>query len=79
VSAGPAAAPPAAPAGPDRCPRCGGGFACGMAGPGPCPCSTVALPADLQAALRQHFTGCLCGACLQALAAGAPVVPTAPA
>ncbi|MEK8049779.1 cysteine-rich CWC family protein [Ideonella sp. DXS22W] len=55
----------------DRCPRCGGGFQCGMQGPAPCPCTTVQLTPALQAALRARYTGCLCLACLQALAAGA--------
>jgi len=60
--------PPASPA-PDRCPRCGGGFACGAAGPAPCACTTVTLSDALQTALRQRYTGCLCLACLQQLAA----------
>ena len=55
----------------DRCPRCGGGFHCGMRDAAPCPCTTVALSAALQADLRQRYTGCLCGACLRALATGA--------
>ena len=42
-----------------------------MLGPAPCPCTAVTLPAALQADLRQRYTGCLCGACLRALAAGA--------
>lgn len=53
---------------PDRCPRCGGGFTCGAAGPGPCACSTLVLSAALQAQLRQQYHGCLCLSCLQALA-----------
>ncbi|MDT7834381.1 cysteine-rich CWC family protein [Aquabacterium sp. OR-4] len=56
---------------PDRCPRCGGGFHCGVQGPAPCPCSTLSLAPALQATLRQRYRGCLCLACLQALAAGA--------
>ena len=52
-----------------RCPRCGGGFQCGVQDATPCPCTSVTLPPALQARLRQRFTGCLCLACLQALAA----------
>ncbi len=59
----------------DRCPRCGSGFHCGVQDAAPCPCATVALSAGLQADLRQRYTGCLCGACLQALAAGAASAP----
>jgi Cysteine-rich CWC len=54
---------------PDRCPRCGGAFACGAAGPEPCACTTVTLSATLQARLRRQFSGCLCLACLRELAA----------
>lgn len=60
---------------PDRCPRCGGGFACGAAGAGPCACTTVVLAPALLARLRQRYRGCLCLDCLQALAAGAAVEP----
>jgi hypothetical protein len=51
-----------------RCPRCGGTFACGAAGPGPCACTTLSLDAALLARLRERYAGCLCLACLQALA-----------
>lgn len=57
----------AAPA--DRCPRCGGLFSCGAAGPAPCPCTTLPLSAALQSQLLQQFSGCLCLRCLAALAA----------
>jgi len=53
----------------DRCPRCGGGFHCGMNDAAPCPCSTLTLSPALQAALRQRYTGCLCLRCLAELAA----------
>ena len=59
---------PAAPEA-DRCPRCGGGFHCGMRDAAPCPCSAVSLSAALQARLRERYAGCLCLACLRALAA----------
>ncbi|HZF79024.1 MAG TPA: cysteine-rich CWC family protein [Rubrivivax sp.] len=52
----------------DRCPRCGGGFSCGVVGPVPCPCTDVHLSPALQSRLRQQFNGCLCLVCLQALA-----------
>ncbi len=54
-------------AAPDRCPRCGGGFACGMNGAAPCPCTTVTLEPALLADLRQRFQGCLCLDCLREL------------
>jgi predicted nucleic acid binding AN1-type Zn finger protein len=53
---------------PDRCPRCGGGFHCGAADPGPCACGTVTLSAELQRALRERYDGCLCLTCLVELA-----------
>ena len=56
----------AAPDATDRCPRCGGGFHCGMADAGPCACTTVTLDATTQAALRERYTGCLC-LCLRCL------------
>lgn len=62
----------------DRCPRCGGGFHCGVSDAAPCACTTVQLSAALQAQLRQRWSGCLCLRCLQALAAGAPLDAAAP-
>lgn len=56
----------------DRCPRCGGGFHCGMADAGPCPCSTLTLDAATQAALRQRYSGCLCLPCLAELSRAGP-------
>ncbi len=55
----------------ERCPRCGGGFHCGIGDDGPCACTGIALTAALQQQLRERYTGCLCIACLQALAGGA--------
>ena len=66
---------PATPPLSDRCPRCGGAFHCGAADATPCPCGTLTLPPGLQAALRERWQGCLCLACLGALAAGAPLDP----
>ena len=65
------------PAATDRCPRCGGVFHCGVQDSTPCPCSTLTLSTELQAALRTRYSGCLCLACLKALAAGAPLEPPA--
>jgi len=53
----------------DTCPRCGGGFFCGAAGPGPCDCTTLALSAMLQAQLLARYSGCLCLNCLRELTA----------
>ena len=79
--AGARAAMPAAPDSPGLCPRCGGGLHCGMAGPAPCACSSVRLAAHTLAGLRQRYSGCLCLACLTALAgelaAGVPTGPPA--
>ena len=63
---GPAAAPS-----PDRCPRCGEAFHCGMNDAAPCACTAPQLDAALQQALRERYRGCLCLRCLQALARGA--------
>lgn len=60
----------------DRCPRCGGGFHCGVNDAAPCPCTTVTLDAATQVALRTRYSGCLCLRCLQALREEAPSPPT---
>jgi len=59
----------------DRCPRCGGGFHCGVNDAGPCACSTLKLSDSTLAALRQRYDSCLCLRCLQAVAAGADIEP----
>jgi hypothetical protein len=51
-----------------RCPRCGGGFHCGVHDATPCACATLQLSASLRAALAARYCGCLCLACLRALA-----------
>jgi hypothetical protein len=63
---------------PDRCPRCGGGFHCGVADTAPCPCASLPLSEGLQAKLRARYTGCLCLACLKALSEGAEVEAVRP-
>ena len=50
-----------------RCPRCGGGFHCGVNDDAPCPCTSVTLDAVTQAALRARYDGCLCLRCLRCL------------
>lgn len=62
-----------AAAGPDRCPRCGQGFHCGVSDAAPCACTALRLSADQLAALRRTYTGCLCIACLAAVAGGEAV------
>jgi hypothetical protein len=62
-----------APAAADRCPRCGGGFHCGMNDAAPCACTTVRLDAALLRRLGEQHVGCLCLRCLHELAAAAAV------
>lgn len=62
----------------DRCPRCGGGFHCGVNDAGPCACTTVTLSAALQATLRTQYAGCLCLRCLAELAAADTSPPAQP-
>ncbi len=62
-------APSVAPAS-DRCPRCGGGFHCGVADVAPCPCGGLSLSAAQLQALRVQYSRCLCLICLAAVAAG---------
>lgn len=52
---------------PDRCPRCGGRFTCGAAGPAPCDCFTLKVDPEVLAGLRERYVGCLCLACLREL------------
>jgi len=66
-------------AGNDRCPRCGGGFHCGIGDDGPCACTSVGLDTELQRRLRERYAGCLCLRCLAALARGESVEGAAPA
>ncbi len=60
--------PPRVTASTSRCPRCGGGFECGAAGPAPCACTGLALAPALLAELRCRYEGCLCLRCLRELA-----------
>ncbi|MDH5339450.1 MAG: cysteine-rich CWC family protein [Rubrivivax sp.] len=52
-----------------RCPRCRQPFHCGRDDVAPCPCAGPSLPPVLLAELRAAYDGCLCLACLRALAA----------
>jgi hypothetical protein len=65
------------------CPRCGGGFHCGVNDTAPCACMSLQLDPALTAELRQRYTGCLCLACLRTLnaereKAGGSFEPPAP-
>jgi len=53
----------------DVCPRCAGGFHCGVDDAEPCACSTLVLGPRLLAELRATYTSCLCLRCLGELAA----------
>ena len=53
----------------DRCPRCGGGFHCGVNDAEPCACTAWQLDADTLADLRRRYSGCLCLACLREIVA----------
>jgi Cysteine-rich CWC len=61
----------------ERCPRCGGVFRCGAAGPGPCACTMPRLSAELLGHLRDRYTSCLCLSCLRALAQAERASPRA--
>jgi hypothetical protein len=63
-----------------NCPRCGAEFGCGAGNLAKtCACSALALTARRLAAIRESWAGCLCVACLIALAGEnrAPVDPVA--
>jgi hypothetical protein len=53
-----------------RCPRCGNGFDCGVADASPCGCRQAPLTDDHRRAIAARYSGCLCLACLTAIAAG---------
>lgn len=54
----------------DTCPRCGGGFHCGVSDAAPCACTTLTLSDALLADLRARYGArCLCLRCLAELAA----------
>ena len=61
-----------------RCPRCGGGFHCGVDDAGPCACTTLTLGPALREELARRFHGCLCLRCLAELAADPSRVSCAP-
>ena len=53
----------------DLCPRCGGGFRCGVNEAEPCACTTVTLDEKGLAELRERYASCLCLRCLAEVAA----------
>lgn len=48
------------------CPRCGGGFECGVQA-GHCACFGIRLTERLRAELAERYSGCLCLPCLREL------------
>ena len=61
------------PPAPDTCPRCGGGFHCGVNDTTPCACTGLKLDAGLLLELRGRYAGCLCLRCLAELQAARPL------
>jgi hypothetical protein len=57
---------------PALCPRCGAAFECGAARPPatPCGCAGIGLTPAQRALLAERYDGCLCLACLGAIARG---------
>ena len=54
----------------DVCPRCGGGFHCGVNNDDArCACTTITLSPTTLAELRTQYVECLCLRCLAELAA----------
>ena len=51
-----------------NCPRCGGGFECGV-NAGHCACFGIRLTDTLRAELAAQYSGCLCLPCLRELIA----------
>ncbi|MBL0728300.1 cysteine-rich CWC family protein [Piscinibacter sp. HJYY11] len=54
------------------CPRCGGGFHCGVRDTTPCACGTIDLSAETLQLLREHYSACLCLPCLREVARLSP-------
>ena len=53
----------------NRCPRCGGGFHCGVDDAAPCACAALRLDATSLQVLGERYAGCLCQACLSQIEA----------
>jgi hypothetical protein len=49
-----------------NCPRCGGGFECGVQA-GHCACFGIRLTERLRSELAERYSGCLCLPCLREL------------
>lgn len=61
-----------------RCPRCGGGFECGV-NAGHCDCFGIRLTDALRAELAAHYPDrCLCMRCLRDVMASASAEPLQP-
>lgn len=58
------------------CPRCGGGFHCGVRDAVPCPCGGVTLTPETIRMLREQYSSCLCLRCLQQLLQQQQASPT---
>lgn len=50
------------------CPRCQQARICRPEAIAACPCTSIRLSPNVQAYLAQHYSACLCLACLQAIA-----------
>ena len=59
-----------------RCPRCGGGFECGVQA-GHCACFGIRLPERLRVELAERYSGCLCMRCLGEIIQGGSLEPVA--
>lgn len=49
-----------------NCPRCGGGFECGV-NAGHCACFGIRLTERLRVQIAEQYSGCLCLPCLREL------------
>lgn len=60
------------------CPRCATTFECKLNKPIHCQCARVELAEDRLLALADHYTDCLCLACLREVATGSPLARPGP-
>lgn len=60
-----------------ECARCGGTFGCGAGDRQGCWCGSVRLDPECLEAMAARWSGCLCPACLEELAAGFQALPGA--
>jgi hypothetical protein len=66
---------PLASPGDAHCPRCRAAFHCGMDDGPACWCTGLSMDRQTLAALNARYRGCVCGACLRAVQAGAAAAP----